>query len=160
MLIPIIFSIAMFPGMFMTFIPFMPALPYMFVIAVLFGFFDGFEKLTLVNLSILGGILILSILVDYFSGIIGARYGGASRKGIFFGFIGLIAGLLIFPPFGGFLGLFVGVLFAEFAIKKSTIGAIKASTGSFLGSLTGILINTFLAVLFFTLFLIFVFVVE
>lgn len=160
MLLPIVFTILIFPGMFMAFIPMMPALPYMFLMAAIFGFFDRFVNLTLTNLGVLGGILITSILIDYFSGIIGAKYGGASRKGILFGFIGLIIGFVLFPPFGGFLGLFAGVLVAEFIIKRSERAALKAATGSLLGSLAGIVINTFLAVLFFTLFIIFIFIVK
>jgi uncharacterized protein len=158
MLIPIIFSAAVFAGMFMTIIPMMPALPYMFGVAALFGFFDNFEKLTPANLAVLGAILIFSIIVDYLSGIIGAKYGGASKKGILFGFIGLILGLIMFPPFGGFLGLFAGVLISEFAAGGSGTTALKAAAGSLFGSLTGVLINSFLAVAFFASFIFFVFV--
>jgi hypothetical protein len=148
----------MFPGMFMTLIPMVPALPYMFLVAGAFGFLDGFERLTTQNLWVLAGILIVSILVDYFSGIIGAKYGGASRRGMLFGFLGLILGFMIFPPFGGFIGLFTGILIAEFIIKKSEIGALRAATGSLIGTLSGIFINTLLAITFFVLFVIFLFI--
>jgi uncharacterized protein len=159
MLLPIIFTILIFPGMFMTIIPMMPAIPYMFLMAWIFGYFDNFERLTAGNLWVFGGILIASILIDYFSGVIGAKYGGASRKGLLFGFLGLILGFLLLPPFGGFIGLFTGIFIGEFLMKGDKTKAIKAATGSLVGSIGGILINTFLAVTIFTLFVIFVFFV-
>jgi hypothetical protein len=157
MLLPIIFTILIFPGMFMTFIPMMPAIPYMFLMVLVFGFIDKFDALTVQNMWIFGGILIASILIDYFAGVIGAKYGGASRKGIAFGFLGLILGFLLLPPFGGFIGLFAGILIAEFLMKGDKTKAVKAATGSLVGTISGILLNTILAVIFFGLFITFVF---
>ncbi|MGR3310470.1 MAG: DUF456 domain-containing protein [Candidatus Brocadiales bacterium] len=139
----------------MVFIPMMPGIPYMFAMSVLFGFIDSFQNLTPINLGILGGILIASIFIDYFAGILGAKYGGASKKGIFYGFLGLIIGIILFPPFGGFLGLFSGVLAAELISYRDKTRALKAATGSFVGSVSGVLINTCLAVVFLILFIIF-----
>ncbi|MDP6387709.1 MAG: DUF456 domain-containing protein [Candidatus Pacebacteria bacterium] len=144
----------------MTIVPMMPALPYMFLMAVIFGLFDGFVNLTLVNLGVLGGILIASILIDYFSGIIGAKYSGASKKGLLFGFLGLILGFIFLPPFGGFVGLFVGILIAEFIIKGNEIMALKTAAGSLIGIATGIFINILLAIAFFVLFVLFLFLLA
>lgn len=151
----IIFIVLILPGVFMVFVPAMPGIPYMFAMAAVYGFIDGFQNLTPINLGILGGILIASIFIDYFAGVLGAKYGGASRKGIFCGFVGLIAGLILFPPFGGFLGIFMGVLTAEFIFYKDKTKALKAATGSLLGSVSGVLINTCIAVVFFILFAVF-----
>ncbi|MBL7045035.1 MAG: DUF456 domain-containing protein [Parcubacteria group bacterium] len=157
MFLPIIFTILIFPGMFMALIPMMPAMPYMFLVVLAYGFMDGFEVVTLQDIGIFAGILIISILIDYFAGIVGAKYGGASRKGILFGFLGLVLGVLLLPPFGGFIGLFIGVFIAEFVLKSDAQKAIKAATGSLIGSISGILLNTLLAIIFFILFIIFVF---
>ncbi len=141
----------------MTFIPMMPALPYMFLMAGIFGLLDGFERFTINNLLVFAGILVVSILVDYFAGVIGAKYGGASRRGISFGFLGLVLGFLLIPPFGGFLGLFLGILISEFVMKGDKTKALKAATGSLIGSISGIFINTLLAIAVFALFITFVF---
>ncbi len=154
-LLKIIFIVLILPGVFMVFIPAMPGIPYMFAMVALFGFIDGFQNLTPIHLGILGGILIASIFIDYFAGILGAKYGGASKKGILFGFLGLIIGLILFPPFGGFLGIFLGVLAAEFIFHRDKTRALKAATGSFLGSVSGVFINACLAGVFFILFIIF-----
>lgn len=141
----------------MSFVPMMPAIPYMFLMIGIFGLFDGFKDLTVDNLWVFFWILIASILIDYFAGVIGAKYGGASRKGILFGFVGLILGFLLMPPFGGFLGLFIGIFVAEFILKGDKNKALKAATGSLIGSIAGVIINTFLAIAMFVLFILFVF---
>ncbi|OQA03533.1 MAG: hypothetical protein BWY68_00712 [bacterium ADurb.Bin400] len=96
-----------------------------------------------------------SIAVDYFAGILGARYGGASKKAVLYGFVGLILGLVLLPPFGGIIGLFAGVAIAEWYSHRNKQRAVKAAAGSLIGSLTGILINLTLALLLLVLFIIF-----
>ncbi|HJO89688.1 MAG: DUF456 domain-containing protein [Candidatus Pacebacteria bacterium] len=98
--------------------------------------------------------------IDYFSGIIGAKYSGASKKGLLFGFLGLILGFIFLPPFGGFVGLFVGILIAEFIIKGNEIMALKTAAGSLIGIATGIFINILLAIAFFVLFVLFLFLLA
>lgn len=141
----------------MALIPMAPALPYMFFLALLFGFIDGFELLTINNMWVFGGIFIASIFIDYFAGVVGAKYGGASRKGVAIGFLGLILGFVLMPPFGGFVGLFLGVLIGEYIVGRQKDKALKAATGSIVGSISGILLNTVLAMGFFGLFITFVF---
>lgn len=157
MWLSILFAILIFLAIFMTFIPLAPAIPFMFIVAGIFGLITGFEVLALGSLGILGGILALSMFVDYFSGIIGAKYGGASLKSIFYGFIGLIIGFILLPPFGGLLGLFMGIVLYEFIVNKDEVRALKAATGYLIGTMTGVFINFLLAILFFVLFLVFVF---
>ncbi|MCK6462241.1 MAG: DUF456 domain-containing protein [Candidatus Pacebacteria bacterium] len=155
--LPVIFIILMLPGLLFSLVPMMPAFPYMFLLAAIFGFVDKFIRITGTELAILGGIFGASLIVDYTAGIIGAKYGGASRKGIFWGFVGLILGILIMPPFGGFLGLFLGVFIAEWLRKHDKNKALKAATGSVVGAFSGVVVNIFLAIAFVALFAIFIY---
>lgn len=125
----------------------------MLAIALLFEFFDKFKHLTWSDLAILGTIAIASVIIDHLSGILGAKYGGASKKALLFGLLGFIVGVITFPPFGGILGVFVGVLVAELLGKKSHKQAVKAATGSLIGLLTGIAINLILGLIFMGLFI-------
>jgi len=150
-----IFTALILPGVFLVFIPMMPSLSYMFVLALFFGFLDKFAHLTMTSILILGAIFFLSIVVDYLAGILGAKFSGASKKGMLYGFIGVIVGGIIFFPFGGLIGLFVGVLLAELLGARSNRQALKAATGSVIGSLSGIFINALLALTFLILFIIF-----
>lgn len=151
----IIFAILMLPGLVGVFLPVLPGVPYLFVIALIYGFIDRFSHLSWFNLLVLGLIAGASLLVDYFSGIIGAKYGGAGQKSMLFGFIGFTAGLLIYPPFGGLAGLFLGILIAELYFFKDHIKAIKAAGSGLIGVALGMVFNFLLALSILVLFLIF-----
>jgi uncharacterized protein YqgC (DUF456 family) len=133
----------------------MPALSYMLLVAITFGLLDHFKDLSLNNLFVLIGIWAVSVLIDHLSGILGAKWGGASKRGLIYGFVGLLIGTAILPPFGGFLGLFGGVLFSELLANRKSGEAVKAATGSLIGSIMGVAVNTILAVIFFLLFIYF-----
>jgi uncharacterized protein YqgC (DUF456 family) len=141
-----VFAVLLLPGVFMVFIPIAPAISYMFLMATIYGFIDQFTNLTFAEFGILAGILFVSILVDFFSGIIGAKYGGASRKAIFYGISGTILGVIAFPPFGGILGLFAGVFLAEMIKGRKESEAFKAASGALMGATAGVIINSVLAV--------------
>ncbi len=143
----------MIPGIGLVFLPMVPAIPYMFLIAVCFTLLDGFTHLTGLNLWVLAAIVVISILIDQLSGIVGAKYGGASRKAMAFGLVGLIIGTIAFPPFGGFMGLFAAVLLAELIFNRTRHDAIRAATGALVGSAVGTFTNIIPAVFFFILFI-------
>jgi uncharacterized protein len=111
--LPIIFAfILLIPGFFMTFIPGLPGLLYILTISLIYGIYDGFIHLTLGNLAVLATIVVISMIADLSSGLLGARWGGASKKSILWGILGMILGFVIIPiPFiGGMIGLFMGIL--------------------------------------------------
>jgi len=157
MVISIIVSILLAPLVFLTLIPVFPAIPMMFGLGLIYGFVDKFKHLDLNNYLMLGGILAVSILIDYFAGILGAKYGGAAKESLIFGLLGVVLGTFLLPPFGGVLGLFLGILIAEIIRFKDHYKAIKAASYSVVGTITGVIFNFFLAIAFFVLFLIFVF---
>lgn len=155
----IILSIAtllMLPAIPLTLTPF-PSQLFMLLIAVGFGFIDSFTHLTGTEVAILSGLFVLSVIIDQVSGLLGARYGGASVKSIGAGFLGMIIGTIVLPPFGGFIGMFVAVTLTEYANHKNHSRALKAAAGSFLGLLAGKIINTLLALVFAILFFVFAF---
>lgn len=155
-IILIVTALFMALGIPAVLVPFLPGISYMFLIALLYAISDHFVNITWENLAVLGGILIISFFVDYSAGILGARYGGADRRSILFGFLGLIIGIVVVPPFGGIVGLFVGILIGELVARKSNQAALKAATAGLIGSVTGIAINCILAITMFVLFLYFV----
>jgi uncharacterized protein len=150
----IIALILMIPALFFITIPLFPILPYLFTVATIFAFITKFSRLSGWDLGILGFILFLSILTDYFSGVLGAKYGVALKKSAIFGFVGAILGSIIFPPFGGFAGLFLGVVISELVNFKSKWQALKAGTYSILGTLLGMILNAFLAGFFILFFIV------
>lgn len=147
----------MLPGLGLVFIPMVPAIAYMFVVALCFSLVDGLAHISTFNLWILGSIVVVSILVDQLSGILGAKYGGASRKALLFGFLGAVIGAFAIPFFGVLIGLFSGVLLAELFLNRTRDDAVRAATGALIGSATGIAVNFCIAIIFLTLFIVFAF---
>jgi len=150
-----IFTILLLPGFAGVFLP-LPSLPYMFGITLIFGFIDQWQNLSIWELIILGAIMLISFASDYLTGLIGAKYGGAAKISIVFGLIGTIIGVIVFPPFGGIVGLFLGILVSEFLNFKDHIKALKAASGGLIGTLAGMLISLVLAILYLALFIVFV----
>lgn len=153
-LLVIIFFVLMIPGIAGAFLP-LPGLLYMFIISLIFGFVDKFAHIQLWELGVLAGIALISMINDYMSGLLGAKYGGAAQKSMLYGIIGMIIGLIIFPPFGGLVGVFIGILLAEIIRGNSQEKAVRAATGGLVGSIVGMVITLILAIIFLFLFTIF-----
>lgn len=148
-------TLLLLPGLLGVFLPLLPGLPYMLVIAILYGVVSQFTTLAGSELAILAAIVTASLIVDYLSGVLGAKWGGASSQTMIFGVIGLLIGTFLLPPFGGMIGLFAGVLLGELRRRRSNQEALRAATGSLIGTLAGMAINIVLALLFVGLFIFF-----
>lgn len=155
--IAVITAIALLvPGVLMAFVPMLPALTYMFVVALIFGIVSGFSSLAASELMILLGVALVSILIDHLSGILGAKLGGAHVKSLLWGLFGGILGTLMMPVIGSFIGLFLGVLISELYYRKHSMevreDALKAAGSALLGSVAGVMVNVVLAIVFIILF--------
>jgi uncharacterized protein YqgC (DUF456 family) len=152
----IVAIIMMAPAVLMPLVPMVPAMPYLFVIATIFGFADGWGSFTGSELLFLLIFVLASLAVDQLAGVMGAKYGGAHTKSLFWGIGGAIAGLILFPPFGGIAGLFFAVFAAEIYYLKTHREALKAASGALLGTLSGMAINICIALAFIGTFIFFV----
>jgi uncharacterized protein YqgC (DUF456 family) len=132
-----------------------PAHLFLLIISLVFGLVDHFQHLKLWEWGILAGLVVVMVAADWLSGLWGAKVSGASRKSIIWGIVGMIIGLIIFPPFGSLIGLFLGILVSELVHFTEYKKAIKAASGSVLGTLAGTLINLVLSILFLILFIVF-----
>jgi uncharacterized protein YqgC (DUF456 family) len=162
-LLTIGFAILMLPGI--AFIALgLPGVPFIFVVAALYEIIDRFHHLSGPELGVLGGIAVVSVIIDQLSGILGGKWGGAKGKSFLYGIAGLIVGNIIFPVLGGLIGLFLGVFLGEFIRYKKhepTTESIfhksaKAGVGSVIGALAGMAMNIVLAIVTIVLFIVFV----
>lgn len=150
----LIFFVLLLPGLAGIFLP-IPGLLYMFVISLIFGFVNEFNYLTQNEIIILGIITIIAVLNDYLSGMLGAKYGGAAQKSMILGIIGMIIGTILLPPFGGLIGVFLGILIAEIMRHGNRQKAIRAASGGLIGSVVGMIFTLILAIVFLFLFIFF-----
>lgn len=157
MTVEIVFTILLLLGLLLSCVPTLPGVPMMFGMIFIYALIDNFETLQLWHLIVFGGLALLSIAIDYSSGLIGAKLGGANKKSLMFGIAGLFIGLVVFPPFGAFMGLFVGVFAAELIQFKDRHKALKAASYSLATTVIGALANVAIAIGCFIGFLIIVF---
>lgn len=138
-LILVVSVLVLIPGIFMALAPGIPGILYMLVIAFLAAFLDGFIHISAWDIGVLAILAVAVLLVDFFSGIVGAKVGGAHWSSIIWGFVGLVAGSLIIPipVLGSLAGMFLGVLVSELYRTKDVRRANKAAVGSFWGWLAG-----------------------
>lgn len=157
MLPEILTAILLFCCVFLTCIPTVPGIPLMFIITVVYGLLDGFAHLQPSHLFIFGAITLVSVVIDWSSGLIGAKLGGATRTSLLVGIVGMFIGLLLFPPLGAFLGLFLGVFIAQLMQFNDHALALKSAASSVAAAIVGVMANVVLAVGYFVTFLILVF---
>lgn len=142
----------------MAFIPGIPNLVYMFIVALLFAINDNFLHLTVTNILILGIISLVAMIIDFLSGAIGAKWGGAHWVSIFTGFVGLVLGSIFIPIpiLGSLIGMFLGVLIPEWYRTGDLKIANRAAVGSFIGTIAGTVIRVVVSFIFLILSIIFV----
>ena len=92
-------------------------------------------------LLIWAGITIGVVALDYLLPPLATKKFGGSRKGVWGSVIGLVLGLIFFPPIGILIGPMAGALAGEMIDGKSLKLAAKAALGSLSGFLAGSLIK-------------------
>lgn len=101
---------------------------------------------------VLGGCLALALAgeaIEFIAGVLGAKKGGASKRGLVGALVGGIAGIFLFTPLfffvpflgaflGAVLGTFVGALIGELSDQSRTLGAsMKPALAATIGRVIG-----------------------
>jgi len=97
-----------------------------------------FSKSFLVRFAIL---TIIVSLGDYFLPLLGAKKYGTSKYGIWGAILGMMAGIIFFPPLGMILGIFIGAIVGELIAGKENSMALKAGLATFIGSISAVFIK-------------------
>jgi uncharacterized protein len=141
-------SIAGFIGCILPVLP-GPPLSYLALIAIAFA--KGWEPFSITFLIVMGILAILITLLDYVLPLVGASRYGASKTGIILSIVGMFIGIFILPPWGIFIGAFVGAVAGEMLIGAKGKDALRAGWGIFVGNMlsTGIKLGYSIAVIFF-----------
>jgi len=116
-----------------------------------------FAKVVPDNWTFLGITLGISLVVwvlDYIVPAWGTKRFGGTKYGMIGSSIGLILGLLFFPPFGIIVGPFAGAFVGELIKDNNDSSkALKAAFGSFLGFLAGTFIKFIVSIAFIILYI-------
>ena len=138
--INIIALIIALAGIIGCFLPVIPGPPLSWLSLLLLYFF-GNGEMSLKFLLIWLGITIVVTILDYVVPSYFTRVTGGSKAAGRGSLVGLLAGLIFFPPWGMIAGAFLGALLAEVLINRS---AIADSVNPALGSFAGFFFGTFL----------------
>jgi uncharacterized protein len=126
-------------GVVGTVLPALPGVPLVFAGMFVAAWADGFQHVGLWTLIGLGVLTLISVAVDFFAGLAGAKRVGASRRALIGAAIGTIVGIFFGIP-GLLLGPFLGALIGEL----STGATLKRATGVGVGAWIGFLVGTVL----------------
>lgn len=134
-------SLLLIVGIIGCFVPVIPG-PIIGYLALLVLKFSGEGTIGSAWLWVFGALAIIVSIVDNIIPVYATKRFGGSRAGIIGSFVGLVLGLLFFPPFGFLFGPFLGAFAGELYVQPSEIkAAAKAALGSLMGVLAGSLLK-------------------
>ena len=130
-------------------LPALPGLPLVFGGMLLAAWVDGFERISVLTLVILGVLTVLSLGIDFAATAMGAKRVGASRHAVVGAMLGTVAGLF-FGFVGVFVAPFIGAVIGELMYRRkldrTEVGqAAKIGLGTWLGILFGVVSKLALA---------------
>jgi len=125
-----------------------PALPGTILIyagLLLAAWTDGFARVGVVTLVVLGVVAALSYGIDFIAAAMGAKRLGASRRAVMGAGLGTLAGLFFGIP-GLFLGPFIGAVAGELTVDRDLKRAGRAGLAAWVGFVVGLGVKIGLAV--------------
>lgn len=152
-LVNMLFCVIMLGGVIMTIL----GLPGNFIIALTgfaYGYYDHFEHVDYTVLVIVIGIFIVSEIIDFGAGLLGAKQGKASKRSMLASVIGTVAGgiwgtallPLVGSILGALLGAFVTAALAEYTKVKDAAQAKRVALSILKGQIAGMILKTATAV--------------
>jgi uncharacterized protein YqgC (DUF456 family) len=133
----------------------LPALPgAMLIVAglVVAAWADGFAKVSVWTLVVIGLIGAASYLVDFAAAALGAKKFGASPRAMIGAGLGTLLGLFLGLP-GIIIGPFLGAVIGELTVHRDMARVGKAGLAAWIGFLAGMAVNAGIAFLMIALFL-------
>ncbi len=119
-------------------LPIIPGPPVSFLALIILSLAKNWEPFGPAFLMIMGGLAVLVTILDYVVPVVGAKKYGASRLGVWCSIIGMLIGVFLFPPFGVFIGGFVGAMVGELLAGKEGRQSLRAAWGAFVGNLVNV----------------------
>jgi uncharacterized protein YqgC (DUF456 family) len=123
-------------GLIGTLLPVIPGAPLVFFGLWLIALTDHYRHVGWPTLSVLGAVVVITVIVDVVASAIGAKKAGASRQAVTGALLGSIVGMFFGIP-GLLLGPFVGAVVGEFIAQRRVERATTVGVATWLGLLAG-----------------------
>ncbi|MEP1140511.1 MAG: DUF456 domain-containing protein [Balneola sp.] len=137
-------TILIFAGLAGAFLPVIPGLPFSYA-GLLVIHFSGVAQFSNFFLIAWGVVVVTILILENALPAYTTKKFGGTVYGVTGSTIGMILGMLFFPPLGFFLGTLVGAFVCEMIYKQDVNIALKSAWGSFIGFLTGTMIKVTVA---------------
>jgi uncharacterized protein YqgC (DUF456 family) len=135
----------MLVGLFGLLVPFFPGIELIWVTALLYGLVNKFGTLGGWMFALITLLGLFAMVIDNILMVALARHEGAAWKSLLLGFLGGVVGLVIFPPWGGFIGAPLAVYLFEYLRLRDWKKAWAALRGLALGWLASLVVRFMLA---------------
>jgi uncharacterized protein YqgC (DUF456 family) len=129
-------GIVMVLGLIGTLLPGIPGAPLILAAAVGHKLYFGADSISYFGLFVLVVLTILSMVLDFFGSLLGAKKLGATWRGMAGAIVGAIVGLFFNLP-GLILGPIIGAFLFELLSGREWRESAKAGAGALLGMLLG-----------------------
>lgn len=110
-------------------------------------YFTSYADFSLTFLIVWALVVVVVEVLDYFVPIWGTKTFGGGKKGSIGCTIGIVLGLVIFPPYGLLFCPFLGAVIGELLDQKAIKEAFKAGLGAFVGFLAGTILQLIVALI-------------
>src|SRR3989304_2234525 len=124
----IVALIVMLVGLAGILVPGLPDLIFVFLGALIYSIWTGFEKTNLIFIIIFLALTLFGLLFDWLGAILGAKSGKADFMGILGAIVGAIVGIFIGGLVGIIGGAFIGTILFEMIFSHKTIASFICKT--------------------------------
>ena len=131
-------------GLLGTVLPVLPGVPMMFAGMWLAAWNDDYQRVGAGVLVVLGLFVLVSLAIDVFASLLGAKRVGASNKALWGAALGGLVGVFFGLP-GLLLGPFLGAVGGEMAQGAGRRDALKVGAGTWVGIAVGTVLKVVLA---------------
>jgi uncharacterized protein len=128
-------------GLAGTVLPVLPGIALIYAGYLLYGFLSSWQAYGLPTMAIWGIVTLLSLVVDHYGAMYGARRSGSSILGIWGSFVGAIIGIVLFHLVGLIVGTFLGAVAGELLSGRSIGHAFASGKAALIGFLAGSLVK-------------------
>jgi uncharacterized protein YqgC (DUF456 family) len=125
--------VAMLVGLIGIVLPVIPGTIIIFLAALLYAVFDGFQAVGWPTLVVLGLMTVVATTADIWASSFGAKVGGASGWSVVVGLVAGLVGFIVFSLPGAIIAAILGVLLTEILRLGDWRQALKAGGGWALG---------------------------
>ena len=140
-------------GLAGTVLPALPGTALILAGIVLGAWIDGFTRVGALMVTAIAVLAVLSWVLDYVSGLLGARKVGASRKAVVGAMIGTVVGL-----FAGLIGVLflplVGAAIGEYLAVKDERRAVQVGIATWIGIMVGLVAKVVIGFMMIGLFIV------